>query len=438
MSVEILTIILFVSLLVVLALGLPIAFSMGAIGILFCIFAWDPPILWRLYADFMSTITDWNYLPIPLFIFMATMLERSGVAEDLYTMMHNWLGRFAGGLAMGTVFICAILAAMVGLSGVTCVTMGIFALPAMLKRGYNSNLAIGSIAAGGTLGILIPPSILIIVYAIQVGASPAKLFLAGYVVGGVLSLLFIGYIGLRTILQPQLAPPVPKIARASWKEKFVSLRAVILPVFLIGVVTVTIFGGIGTVTESAAIGAAGSIVCAAVNRKLTWQRVKVVNYETLKLTCMIMFILAGAMTFTRAYVVVGAMHYLQELFLTIPFGKWGFFILVQIVFLVLGCFMDPFGIILITAPAFVPAIVAFGFDPIWFGIVFVISMELAYITPPVGLNLFYMRSVTPPTIKTTAIYRSVIPFVLILIVMIVLLVLFPQIAMWLPNLVSPY
>jgi tripartite ATP-independent transporter DctM subunit len=438
MSVELLTILIFASLLVFLALGLPIAFSMGAIGILFCLFAWHPAFTWRLYYDFISAITDFNYLPIPLFIFMATMLESSGVAEDLYTMMYNWIGRFAGGLAMGTVFICAILAALVGLSGVTCVTMGIFALPAMLKRGYHSSIAVGSIAAGGTLGILIPPSVLMIIYAIQVGASPAKLFLAGYVVGGVLSILFILYIAIRTRLQPQLGPPVPKEERASWKEKFVSLRAVILPIFLITVVVVTIFGGIGTVTESAAIGAAGSIVCAAVNRKLTWQKIKAVNYETLKLTCMIMFILAGAMTFTRAFVVVGSMHYLQGVFLAMPFGKWGFFILIQVVFLILGCFLDPFGIILITAPAFVPAITAFGFDPVWFGITFIISMEMAYITPPVGLNLFYMKSVAPPSVTTADIYRSIVPFVLIQILMLVVLVVFPQLAMWLPNLVSKH
>lgn len=436
MSVEILTILLFVSLLVLLMFGMPIAFAMGAVGILFCLFAFDPPIYWRLYNDFIYTISDWAYLPIPLFIFMATMLERSGVAEDLYHMMHNWVGRFAGGLAMGTVFICAILAAMVGLSGVTCITMGIFALPAMLKRGYDSSIAIGSIAAGGTLGILIPPSILMIIYAIQMGISPAKLFSAGYIVGGILSLLFIIYIGIRTGLQPRLGPPVPKDERVSWREKFISLRAVILPLFLIAIVTITIFGGIGTVTESATIGAAGSVLCAAVNRKLTWKQIKEVNYETLKLTCMILFILAGAMTFTRAYVVVGSMHYLQELCLMMPFGKWGFFILIEVVFLVLGCFLDPFGIILITAPTFGPAIVAFGFDPIWFGIIFVLSMEMAYITPPVGLNLFYMRSVTPSTISTAIIYRSVVPFVLILILMLLLLVFFPQLATWLPDRIS--
>ncbi len=433
MSVEILTIILFASLLVFLALGLPIAFAMGAIGILFCIIFWDPPITWRLYNDFRNTLTDFNYVPIPLFIFMATMLERSGVAEDLYTMMHNWIGRFNGGLAIGTIFICAILAAMVGLSGVTCVTMGIFALPAMLKRGYNTDIAVGSIAAGGTLGILIPPSILMIVYAIQIGASPGELFAAGYVVGAVLTLMFVIYIAVRTKFQPQLGPSIPANQQPSWRVRFVSLKAVILPMFLIAIVVVTIFAGIGTVTESAAVGAAGSIICAAVNRKLTWERIKSVNYDTLKLTVMIMFILAGATTFTRAYVIVGTMHYLQDLFLAIPLGKWGFFILIQVIFFVLGCFLDPFGIILITAPAFVPAIAAFGFDPIWFGVTFIISMEMAYITPPVGLNLFYMKSVVPASVKTTDIYRSIVPFVAILVLMIVILAIFPQLATWLPN-----
>ncbi len=435
MSVELLTLLLFGFLIIFIALGLPIAFSMGGIAVIVFLFAWDPPFVQRLYWDFMNTATDWSYLPIPLFIFMASMLERSGIAEDMYTMIHRWAGGLAGGLAMGTVFICAIMATMTGLSGTATVTMGITALPAMLKRGYDKDIAIGSISAGGTLGILIPPSILMFLYAMTADASPGRLFLAGYLPGVFLSLLFIIYIGVRTRFQPRLGPPLPPEERANWREKFVSLRSVILPLVLISAVLGSIFAGVATVTESAAVGAAGTIVCAAINRGLTWQRFKEASYETLKLTCMIMFILAASLSFTRAYVISGALFYFQDVFAALPFGKWGAIIVIQLAFFVLGCFIDPFGIIMITAPVFVPVIRSFNLDPVWFGILFIINMEMAYLTPPVGLNLFLMKSVAPEGTTMVDIYRSVIPFVLILGLALVLLIIFPQIALWLPNLI---
>ena len=434
MSFEFLNWLLFGGLIVFAALGLPLVFCLGGVAVIFLLLVWDPPYYQAIYWDMQQVLGSFSFLAIPLFIFMANMLERSGIAEDLYTMIHRWIGRLAGGLAMGTVLICTLLAAMVGLSGAAVVTMGVTALPSMLKRGYDKHIAIGSIAAGGTLGILIPPSVIMVVYAIAAEQSIARLFLAGILPGLLLSSVFIAYIAIRCRLQPGLAPPLPPKERASWKEKFTSLRSVILPVSLVALVLGSIFMGIATVTESAAVGATGAILCAVILRRFSWQKFKETNYETLKLTCMIMWILIAALSFTRAYVIIGVLQFFQEVFMGLPLGPWGAIIIIQLTLLLLGCFLDPFGILMITMPIFIPVITSLGFDPVWFGIIFVVNMEMAYLTPPVGLNLFYMKGVVPKGTTMGDIYRSIVPFVLLQGLVLALLMIFPQITLWLPNL----
>ena len=375
-----------------------------------------------------------HYLAIPLFIFMACMLERAGIAEDLYTMIYRWAGRVAGGLAMGTVVICTLLAAMVGLSGAALTTMGLTALPSMIRRGYDKYTVMGCIAAGGTLGILIPPSVIMMVYAVVAGVSISRLFLAGIVPGLLLAALFIIYIGVRTALRPELGPPVPPDERASWGEKFQSLRYVILPVLLVVLVLGAIFFGIAAINEVAAVGAAGTMVCAAVVSRFNWKNLREASYQTLKLTVMIMWIVTAADSFSRAYVVVGAMQYAERIFAGLPFGYWGVILAIEVAFIFLGCFFDPFGILILSAPIFLPVVKDLGLDPVWFGVFFVINMEMAYLTPPVGLNLFYMKAVAPAGTTMGDIYRSVVPFVLLMLLTILLIVLFPGIVTWLPGL----
>ena len=435
MSVELLSLLLFGSAIILIALGLPLVFSLGGVAIVFLFLVWDVPYYQAIYWDARHILSSVLFLPIPLFIFMANMLERSGIAEDLYVMMHRWMGRLGGGLAMGTVLICTLLAAMVGLSSAAVVTMGVTALPAMIKRGYDKRLAIGCIAAGGTLGILIPPSVIMLVYAHVAQVSLGRLFLAGVFPGLLLSLLFVIYIGVRSRLQPDMGPALPPEERANWKEKVVSLRSVILPVALVIVVLVSIYKGVASITESAAIGAAGSIICAIIMRRLTWKNFKETNYETLKLTVMIMWIMTAALSLTRAYVVIGAIEFIKELFLWLPFGKWGALIVIQLTLLIMGCLLDPFGIIMLAVPLYLTTINYVGFDPIWFGIIFVVNMEMAYLTPPVGINLFYMKALAPEGTTMFDIYRSVTPFVLLQGLCLILVIVFPQIAMWLPNLV---
>jgi tripartite ATP-independent transporter DctM subunit len=375
-------------------------------------------------------------LAIPLFIFMAMILERAGVADDLYTMMHRWMGPVRGGLAMGTVLICAIFAAMSGISATATVSMGLIALPAMLKRNYDKIIALGCISGGGALGILIPPSVPMILYATLTGESIGGLFAGGILPGLLLTLIFILYIGIRCFFQRDLGPALPKEERATWKEKFISLKAVALPIMIIVMVLGSIYAGVCTATEAAALGCLGAIISAGVYRRLTWALVKESCYRTASLTAMIIWILIGAYCFTSVYTGTGAHELMEHLLLSIPGGRYAILFTMQIVFFILGCILDPAGIIMICTPVFVPVIKALGFDPLWFGVLFIMNMEMGYLTPPFGFNLFYMKAIAPPGVTMTDIYRSIVPYVILQGIGLVIVIIFPQIALWLPSLMN--
>ncbi|MGM0583625.1 MAG: TRAP transporter large permease [Pseudomonadota bacterium] len=434
MSVEILTLLFFGSLLLFLLLGAPLTFVLGGVSVVF-LYATEGPIWFYLIASKMwDTMTSFTLVAIPLFVFMAMLLERSGVAHDLYRMMHLWWGGVRGGLAIGTVAICAIFAAMCGISGAAVVTMGTIALPRMLERGYDSKMALGAINAGGGWGILIPPSILMVLYALLTEVSVGRLFAAGLGPGLLLFVLVSIYIGVRCALQPHMGPALPKEERADWGLKFRSLAAVILPLFIVFIVLGSIFGGFATPTEAAAIGVFGAFVASAVNRKLTWRNVQESAVSTLKLSTMIMWILFAAHAFSATYTAMGAQDLIQSITDLIPGGAYGGLAFMMLTLLLLGMVLDPVGIMLITLPVFLPIIEANGFDPIWFGILFVIMMEIGYMTPPFGFNLFYLRGVAPEGITMGDIYVSVIPYVIVTLVGLLLIVIFPSIALYLPEL----
>ena len=435
MSIELITILIFGSVVVGLALGLPLAFALGGVAVVFTFFLWGPEALYMVASRTFGVMSAFILVAIPLFIFMANVLERSGSAEDLYSMMYHWMGPLRGGLAMGTVVICTLFAAMAGISGAATVTMGLIALPSMLKRHYDKNIAVGCIAAGGALGILIPPSVIMIIYALMAGVSVGKMFLGGIFPGLILATLFIVYIGIRCAFQRQLGPVVPPEERVGWREKLISIRAVIIPVLLVIGVLGSIFTGIASPSEAAAIGATGSLLSAAIYRRLNWKMLKEAWYRTLKLNVMIMWIVVGASLFTAAYTAIGAPELIKTILMEMPGGRWGILIGIQATFFILGMFLDPTGIVLITTPIFVPIIKTLGFDPIWFGILFVINMEMAYLTPPFGFNLFYMKGVVPKGITMGDIYRSIVPFVVLQLVGLIICMIFPQIALVLPNLI---
>jgi tripartite ATP-independent transporter DctM subunit len=368
-----------------------------------------------------------------MFVFMASMLQHSGVAENLYEMMYKWFGRLNGGLAIGTVAVCAIIASMSGLSATGTLTMGVVALPAMLKRNYDKSISIGCVMAGGALGPLIPPSVPMVVYGFLVSVSVGRLFLAGFLPGFLLAFLFIAYIGIRSALQPGLCPGLRPEERATWTEKLTSLRKVILPMFLIAATLGSIFAGMATPTEAAALGAFGSIVCAALNHRLTWENLKMSTYGTLRIASMLMWIMAGAMVFNVVYTGLGATDFIQHTIEAFKINPWLIIIGMQLSLFVLGCIMDPSGIMMITIPIYTPIIVALGFDPVWFGILFMMNLECGYLTPPFGWNLFYLKSIAPEGITLGDIYRSIIAFVALQIIGLILVMVFPQIALFLPN-----
>lgn len=434
MSVEVLTLLFFGALIFFIFMGLPLVFVLGGISVIFLYFTWGIDSFYMVSSQIYGTMGSFTLVAIPLYVFMAMILERTGVARDLYHMMHLWFGGMRGGLAIGTLGICAIFAAMVGVSGAAVVAMGTIALPAMLERGYDKRMALGVINTGGGWGILIPPSIMMILYALISGVSVGKMFAAGILPGLLLIVITVLYVLIRSFLQPELAPALPKSERASWPEKFRSVRSVILPVLVVVMVMGSIIGGLTTPTEAAAMGVFGALISAAVYRQLSWSMLNDACIRTLKLTGMIAWILFAAHAFSAAYQSMGAQQLIESMMQLIPGGPWGIIIAMMVIVFLLGMVLDPLGIMLITLPVFLPIVEALGFDPIWFGILFVINMEIGYMTPPLGFNLFYLKAIVPPGITMRDIYQSVIPFVLLEILALVILMIFPQIVTYLPNL----
>ncbi len=433
MSIELLSVLFFGSLLLFLLLGLPLSFVLGGVSMIFIYFTWGPEAFYMVAAQTWGAMNKFTLVAIPLFIFMAMILERSGVAKSLYEMMYLWFGPVAGGLAIGTVVICAIFSAMCGISGAAVVSMGTIALPSMLERKYDKELALGCINSGGGWGILIPPSVIMILYALISGESVGRLFAGGVFPGLMLLVLVSSYIAIRCYFQPNMGPALPREERGDWTRKITALKAVILPIGIVFMVLGSIIGGVTTPTEAAAMGVLGAIISALVYRQFSWGMMKEAAMRTLRLTGMIMWILFGAYCFSAAYHGMGANQLMQNVMQNIPGGPWGTIIFIQFIIFLLAMVLDPAGIMMITVPVFLPIVIAHGFDPLWFGILFVINMEIGYMTPPFGFNLFYLKGIVPPEITMADIYRSVIPYTLVESVGLALVMIFPQIAIWLPN-----
>ena len=426
------TSLLFGFMLLFLMLGVPIAIALGGISIGMIYFFWSPMALNMVPIRAFSTASSFEYVAIPLFIFLAAMLQRASIAEDLYNTMQKFLGGLRGGLAVGTIVICTLFAAMAGISGAATISMGMIAIPAMLARGYGKDIALGSIAAGGSLGILIPPSVTMIVYGIVANTSIGKLYAGGLLPGLLISALFIAYLIIRGWLQPEISGG-REMTRYSLREKLASLKGLVLPVLLLVGVMGSILTGIASVSEASAIGAAGSILAAAVLRRLDWAVLRQACEETLQLSCMIFWIIIGATALSTFYTAMGASRLIEGLVLDLEVNRWLILIGMLSILFIMGMLLDTVGIIMITAPIFVPIITALGFDPVWFGILFIIMMEIGFLTPPFGYNLFYLRGVAPPEVRMTDIYRSVVPFIALMLLAVAICMVFPQIILVLPN-----
>jgi tripartite ATP-independent transporter DctM subunit len=433
MNIEHITILMIIGLVVPLVAGLPMAFATGGIGAILLLLLWGDEVIMLSVARTWHIMTNFALVGVPLFILMAKVLEISGVADELYEAIYHWWGSVRGGLAISTVLACAIIAAMVGIIGAGIVMMGLVALPAMMKHRYHKDISLGTICAAGCLGILIPPSVLFIVYGMVAGISIGALFMGGVFPGLLLAGLYSTYVGIRCYLRPQDGPAMSKEESIPLKKKFVLLKGVIAPIILIVSVLGTIYAGIATPTEAAGVGCIGALIILAVRRRFTWPNLKNILFESTHVTCMLMWIFFGSFFMVGVYTLAGGAAYLEELILGLPFGPWGILIIIQIIWIIMGMFIDWIGILMLTVPIFHPVILELGFDPLWFGVLLNLNLQIGFLTPPFGMAMFYLKGVSPPDVTTMDLYRSIWPFIILQLIGLILTMIFPQIATWLPG-----
>ncbi|HTP73510.1 MAG TPA: TRAP transporter large permease subunit [Burkholderiaceae bacterium] len=443
-----LCLLLFGSLALLLMHGLPMAFCTGSLAVIFLYVFGNGGILNMLPSRVFPFMTDYQLSAVPLFIFMAAVLEKAGIIEELFDVIYKWLGSLKGGLASATVLACTVLAAMVGVVGATEVTMGMIALPAMLRRGYEPKLACGSLLAGGTLGILIPPSVMAIVYAVVAQQSLGELLIGSVFPGLLLSGIYIAYVTIRCYVNPSLGPALPKEERVDFAEKLRLLRNTIAPILVILLVLGVIFFGIATPVEAAGIGTFGALVVCALHRRLTWVALYEAGLATLKATAMVMWIFFGATMFVGFFIIKGGQTFVSEMILGTGLPAYGILLLMMVVLFILGMFLDWVGILLLTVPIFLPIMKSLPFTgvaalagvpaesiPLWYGVIFMVNMQMAFLSPPFGYSLFYLKSVAPPQISMAMIFRSAVPFLCLQALGLGLCIVFPQIVLWLPSLV---
>ena len=433
MDIGYISVLLFGSMFLFLLLGLPVAFVLGGLATVFTAIFWGPESLFIIVARTYSMMSTTTLVACPLFVLMATVLERSGVSEDLYDMMYRWMGSLKGGLAIGTVIACTLIAAMSGIASTGVVMMGMMALPAMLKRGYDKRLATGCILAGGVLGPLIPPSIALVLYGTIAQVSIGALFAGGMSAGLLCSVLIIGYILIKCHLNPAMGPAIPEEERADWGAKMKSLKGIFLPMLLVFSVLGSIYSGIATPTEAAAVGALGAIVCSALHGRLTWKLLRDASYATIKVQGFMMWILFAAQAFAAVYMGMGASRMVVGLVKEYQVGWWTMLIGIQVVWFLLGFVIDAWSILMITSPIILPLLPIYGFNPLWLGVLYAVNTQTGYLTPPFGTMLFMMKGIAPKGITMGDIYRSVIPFVITQLVCLALCIIFPPLITWLPS-----
>jgi len=437
MDISTISILLVVALIILLAMGLPLAFATGSIATMLTLYLYGPEALQIVGARIYDVMGNYVLLAVPLFIFMANMLERAGVAEQMYGAIHIWCRRIPGGMAVATIAACAIMGAMVGIIGAEIVTLGYIAVPAMIKRGYHKRIALGCVGAGGGLAVLIPPSIVFVVYAMTTGVSVGKLFVAGVLPGLLLATIFSIYIIIRCLLNPELAPPPPKQELLlTFRERAQRLKGLILPFFIAFGVLGTIYAGVATPTEAAGVGCIGATVACLINKRLNWETVKTVMQNTLLVTAMLYWIIFGALSLVAIYNLAGGAKFMKSVITGLPFGPLGILLFIQVIWIFLGCILDMLGILMLTVPLFTPIVVDLGYDPIWFGVIFCLNMQIGYISPPFAPSAFYLKGVVSQDITLNEIFLSTMPYIPLIVIALLLVTFFPEIALWLPRIVK--
>lgn len=440
MSYDWLGIAMFGGALVLLSVGFPVAFSLGGVALLFALIGtavgeFSFSFFNAMPSRILGIMGNYTLLAIPYFIFLGSMLEKTGIAEKLLETMGILFGRVRGGLALAVVMVGALLAASTGVVAATVVAMGLISLPIMLRYGYSKELAAGVIVASGTLGQIIPPSVVLVVLGDQLGVPVGDLFIGSLIPGLMMAGAFALHVLIVAFLKPEVAPALPASVRISGKKLLLRIIKVMLPpVFLIMVVLGSIFLGIATPTEAGALGSIGAIVLAAFNRQLNWAALREVCDATMRITTMVMFILLGSTAFSLVFRGLGGDRFMEHLLINIPGGEFGFLLVNMVVIFLLGFFIDFFEIAFIVIPIFAPVAQQLGLDLVWYGVIIGANLQTSFLTPPFGFALFYLRGVAPPELTTEEIYRGAVPFILLQLLVLLLIIVFPQIVNWLPSL----
>ncbi|MGQ7247426.1 TRAP transporter large permease [Halomonas sp. V046] len=440
MSYEMIALTMFSSMMLLLLTGQRVFGVIGFVGAAAALALWGDG---GIEMPFSATIQLMNWYPLltlPLFIFMGYMLSESGIASELYEMFHVWMGGLKGGLAVGTIGLMVVVSAMNGLSVAGMAIGATIALPELLRRGYDKVMVTGVIQAGSSLGILVPPSVVLVLYGMIARQPVSQLWLAGAIPGLILAAMFVAYIVIRCRLQPELGPTLPPEERnVTLAQKLKLARAGIMPLAIFFFMTGLFVMGVTSLVESAAVGALSATVAAAAKRRLTLAVIETTVRKSLGITCMFMWIILAALCFGAVFDGLGAVRAIESVFLDeMGLTPWQILVMMQLSYILLGMFLDDTAMLVIVAPLYVPLVITLGFDPIWYGVLYTITVQIAYMTPPFGYNLFLMRAMAPPEVSLGDIYKSVWPFVAIMLVGLALITVFPQLALWLPELFRDY
>jgi len=431
-----LTVLLLLATFFLFAIGVPVGFATLIVAVFFGLVLWGPSHMYLLAASAYGSLTSQVLIAVPLFILMGNIMIHTGIARDMFDTIYYVAGRVRGSLAMGTVCMASLFSAFSGSSSAMTITIGKLAIPEMLKHGYQKELVLGTICVSGTIDFLIPPSVLAIILCSIANLSVGRVYLAMFIPGFFLAGLYVVYIGVRCYFQPHIGPSISTTDVPSFYKKLISIKSVILPTLIVIVVLGGIYSGVVTPTESAGVGAGSMAVAAALTGTLSWPVLKNSLLMTLELTSMLAWLIIGVTCFTNVYTVLGAPELILKFCNVLPVGGMGVVIMIQILLLILGCLMDDLAIMMLTVPVFMPVIKALGFNPVWFAVLFMVNMQVAWLSPPYGFSLFLVRAIIPSDAAITMghIYRGVVPFMALQLICLVLVMIFPnEFVLWLPN-----
>jgi len=433
MDSNLLSLLMFAALFLALGLGLHVAFSLYAVALGFAYALWGGGGMNTIVMSIWGMMNNFPLIAIPLFIFMAMVLEKSDLVSDVYDCFYKWSGALRGGLAIATILVGAVIGAVSGVVAAGVIGLGVIALPQMARYRYNQGVNLGSILSGGTLGQIIPPCLVMIVYSAVTNVSVGKLFAAGVSAGLLLVGLFSAYILLRSYIQKDFCPSLPRELRVGWWEKIASLRVLVLPGLLIIATVGSILSGMATPTEGAGVGAFGAVLFSVVTGRFRLRVMQESMLETLKVSSMIAWMIGAAASFGSVFAGIGGNQVILDVAMNMPGGEWGVLILSMAFIFFLGMFLETMAVIMLAAPIVSPILVQMGFDPLWWAIIFMTLLQVAYISPPFGVALFYLKGVTPPHIQLADIYRASLPFIGLQLIAVILIVLFPFLGLWLPR-----